>query len=330
MRTHLPFLKIEPNCLTEYWLAYDYDNQSEYATTASYKNRHDITCEQSTVKGELSFHAIRRLRRAINLLVAISPRKKQEYFDRPGWYWYRLGFLTLKLPGPQGDISDETIKRQALMPYLQDLRRKYGLRHYIWKAEAQGNGNIHFHLTINTFIRYDHLRTLWNKHLNKLGFIDLYQKRMQEFHSGGFTLREDLLGHWPRERQEQAYDRGMATNWTDPNSTDIHAVKNIRKMASYMVKYMCKNEPDRRKIKGKIWDCSKSLKQKVDCTLELDTQHSREWNLLKSKLPKSVRKLDYSTILLTHPDKIMHLLPPKMKAAYQDYLTQIKHTEPFP
>lgn len=44
------------------------------------------------------------------------------------------------------------------------------LENYIWRAETQENGNIHFHLLADTFLNQHMLRRVWNNYLCKLGY----------------------------------------------------------------------------------------------------------------------------------------------------------------
>lgn len=149
---------------------------------------------------------------------------------------------------------------------------KYELN-YVWKAERQKSkeqacdvvlinsneeinnskrGNIHFHLVIDKFIWYADIRDIWNEFMHKLGYIDDYRKNMQEWHKDGFRVREDLLQYrtdgkhntkqiWPLENQQKAYQYGIETNWSNPNSTDIHSVRKVDDLAAYLCKYMAKD-----------------------------------------------------------------------------------------
>ena len=89
--------------------------------------------------------------------------------------------------------------------------------------------------------------------------IDEYKREQEEFHKDGFRLRSDMIEYWPEEAQRKAYEFGKFTNWNEPNTIDIHSVKNIKNLAAYLIKYMSKNEEGRREIQGKIWGCSKNL-----------------------------------------------------------------------
>lgn len=153
-------------------------------------------------------------------------------------------FVTLTLPAQQTHTDNE-IKRKCLTPFIATLQRKFNVWHYFWRAESQKNGNIHFHLIIDSFIAHGRLRAEWNACINKLGYVDRFQAKYQH---------------------------------SNPNSTDIHSFKNIHSPASYVIKYCCKQD-GYRKIDGRIHGCSDGLKvlkpyeQLIDHKLALFLHH---------------------------------------------------------
>lgn len=82
------------------------------------------------------------------------------------------------------------------------------MERYIWRAEAQENGNIHFHITTDVYIPQMGLRKDWNSCCDILGYTTRFE-----------------IKHGHRE----------------PNSTDVHSVKHVRSLVSYLAKYLGKN-----------------------------------------------------------------------------------------
>jgi hypothetical protein len=77
--------------------------------------------------------------------------------------------ITLTLPTAQ-QHSDAEINRACLQPWLQMMRRDHGVEHYAWRAEAQENGNLHYHIILDRYIP-KHLITLsWNQCIDVLGY----------------------------------------------------------------------------------------------------------------------------------------------------------------
>lgn len=152
----------------------------------------------------------------------------------------QLTFATLTLPYKQFH-KDNVIKRKCLSPMIDWLKDECNICFYIWRAEPQENGNIHFHLLLDRFVDWRALREKWNQLLNRLEYIDAFEQKH---------------GH------------------RDPNSTDIHSLRKIDNIAAYLVKYMTKKEV-RRKIDGRLWGCCKEF-HKVKAPKVYFTDYLRE------------------------------------------------------
>lgn len=171
-------------------------------------------------------------------------------------------FTTLTLPSIQVH-SDEFIRRYLLGDFLRLIKQKYSVVNYIWKAEAQNNGNIHFHIladaylpnTVSEFIpdtdvylETGEINKLWNAILDRYGYIDNYRFLMFKNYNEGKIKAEKLAF--------QVYNM-----WSQPNSTDVHALKSKTKPEAYINKYIAKPEPNKRKITGRLVGCSDTLKE---------------------------------------------------------------------
>jgi hypothetical protein len=132
--------------------------------------------------------------------------------------------------------------KNIVSPMLNYLRKHYKLNNYIWRAEKQKNGNIHYHLITDVFIPHWDLRKKWNQYLQNLGYITRYAEAQYLWHKNGFTPHEDMLSTWPLAAQYNAYCRGFSENWNEPNSTDIHCTKRIKNLKKYLCKYLTKND----------------------------------------------------------------------------------------
>lgn len=85
-------------------------------------------------------------------------------------------FITVTLPSDQ-QHSDRQINRECWQPFLAYLKRHHGIEHYFWRAEAQANGRLHYHLLTDRYIRAEDLQHAWNKSINRLGYVDRYYER---------------------------------------------------------------------------------------------------------------------------------------------------------
>ncbi|QJW92486.1 hypothetical protein HNV11_23735 (plasmid) [Spirosoma taeanense] len=209
-------------------------------------------------------------------------------------------FVTLTLPARQMH-DDNFIKRNLLNRFIINLKLQSGVEHYFWRAEPQKNGNIHFHLLVDRWIHWRSIRHDWNKILAEHGYIEAYKKVQEAKHAKGYTpdrkeyfarlnaLREfsqhtkqpfdqKAAGVKVQAAMRKAYEEGIKTGWTDPNSTDIHAIEKVESLTAYVVKYVTKtdgadkvrdlNEDQTeeitttrvRKIDGRIWGCSDGIR----------------------------------------------------------------------
>lgn len=137
----------------------------------------------------------------------------------------RLAMITLTLSAPQCH-TDQEIKRELLNHFLITAKRRWCVDNYIWKAELQKRGAIHFHIIVDTFVDSSELRNVWNDIQNKLGYIDIFEAKH---------------GH------------------RTPNSTDIKLLRNVRQAAIYARKYVAK-EGDLREGFGRAWGSSDYIK----------------------------------------------------------------------
>jgi hypothetical protein len=165
-----------------------------------------LTSGFNQVNGNGSMATRSKISNAVNWLLFLSDKKKvfvrklNKYFD------FRLTFITLTLSNKQFH-DDDYIKRNMLAAFIRWMERKHQGVFWLWKAEAQQNGNIHFHITTNVFIHWRTIRHKWN---------------------------EIQLAH------------GYLTNTDDGNyigtvnSTDVHAVYNVQSIGFYIAKYFTK------------------------------------------------------------------------------------------
>jgi len=135
--------------------------------------------------------------------------------------------------------------------FLQHFKRPWHkrklsepIKSYIWKAELQARGQLHYHLTTNSFLHFAEIRRVWNDLQKSRGWLDEYHQK---------------TGHW------------------DANSTDVHSVYRIKDVGRYLGKYIAKQEfrqsaanPEAGfpsllvpvRLDAKVWGCSDDLKGK--------------------------------------------------------------------
>lgn len=231
------------------------------------KNTHD---------GKLSKKATTKLVNSVNWLVASA--KKKWYYDtaRKKHFSFRINFVTLTLPSSIQQISDHKFKSVLLHNFINQCRFHYDLKNFVWKVEAQANGNIHAHITSDTYLPWAGIRRIWNQILLKNGLLDLYQNKHRSMSFEDYNKAYNSKAEYSEKLMRKRFDTGVAADWADPNSTDVHAVYKVKDIGAYLAKYMSKKEEDRRGIMGRLWSCSYNISQanKLYVNLPMDMDGS--------------------------------------------------------
>lgn len=232
--------------------------------------------KENKPKEQMSRKAIRRLTNSVNWLVASA--KQKWIFDKSlkKRFSFKVNFITLTLPTLDHDITDNQFKKDLLHNFINTCRVAYGLKNYVWKVEAQENGNIHVHFTTDTFIHWKDVRNVWNRILLKKGIIQAYQNKHINMSFEDYCNLYNPTGEKDIQSLKRAFAHGQDTNWTDPNSTDVHAVHKVKDIAAYLAKYMSKKDEDRRPIKGRLWGCSYNLSESNKLVVEIQGHEDTE------------------------------------------------------
>ena len=246
--------KFNPHCVVAY-PSFELFNTVRGYDSESQKN---LQCK-GTVKGTLSYASAKRMHNLVtNWFFCVKAIKKKN----ESWSKY-LTFVTLTLSAKQFH-SDREIKRKMLNRFIIESGRKWGVKTYIWKAEKQKNGNIHFHLLYDRYIDWQDIRNVWNKIQEDNGYID----KFYEEH-----------GH------------------RNPNSSDIHGLykdKNnqlIGNLGSYIAKYFSKKEDQKHLlVDGKVWGRSKNLTKLGFFSEYEDSQLHEIWEYFQTLNVKKVKE----------------------------------------
>lgn len=203
-----------------------------------------------------------RLKNAINWMLLFADKKRVYSKSKKTSFFFRLAFITLTLSDKQNH-TDDYLKEKMLQPFLYWLTRYYNCL-YVWKAESQLNGNIHFHITVDTFIPWKSVRAKWNKLLAKQNYCKVMQDGSNDKGDAATQIKSVL------NEKQCANDIGGYMSKKDRIALkDIEAIKNKR--AGYEDSMVhCKFNPEmepgkqdknwyKRVINGRLWGCSESL-----------------------------------------------------------------------
>ena len=288
--TLIPTLAIHPHQINFYneihWEPFKPSrNKISYPGQNNEHGAEHLLQSKRTAQGKVSKVAKRKMSKSIDYLLLLANEKYIEPYMTGKAFNFKVAFITLTLPSAQIH-EDNEIKRKCLNSFIIEIQKRYKVKNYVWRAELQQNGNIHFHLLIDKFIHWNEIRNRWNRIINKLGYVDRYREKMKEFFKSGFQIRTDLEKNWSIEKQKASYKRNKLTDFTNPNSTDIHSLKKIRNIKLYLTKYLTKNpgtseqitdnEDNTRQQNGRIWGASNNLQNLKGCQIQLDSELEQE------------------------------------------------------
>lgn len=217
---------------------------------------------------ELSKKAQSRIKEKISWLYELSKSKTIIPTKGKPLYSFKMNFITLTLPALQSHPTSE-ITATCLNQFLTECKAKFGLANYVWRLEFQKNGNAHYHIATDSYIDYTSAKLIWNRCLNKLGYVAKYQEKMQGMSFEQYRELYSNNGEVPFNVLRERFGRGCATRWDSPNTVDVRAVGSARNIAFYISKYITKKsdeklnpivaqrEPSETNLR--LWYCSKSL-----------------------------------------------------------------------
>lgn len=223
-----------------------------------------------------SKQSIKGMTNAINWMFLFSEKKniysKKPFINNKGElqhnFKFRLAFITLTMPGEQVH-SDEYIKKHMLQPFLYWLTRYY-TANYVWKAETQLNGNIHFHITIDTFVHWRSIRAKWNSICAKHNYCKFYQEEGTNDKGNAATQIKAI-------RNEDGIARiigGYLTKGSIEEKEHQQLKKNREQKLQEIIEkgnYISCNIQNRmhytRFVEGRVWGCTEALSN-INCFLD--------------------------------------------------------------
>jgi len=270
-------------------------------------------------KGKLSKHSKRRIISKVNWLALNSKERNVKLNNGHVIKNFKISIITLTLPTKLKHTGKE-LTRKGLNQFLTTMRKKFGFNNYVWKAELQENGNIHYHICADKVIHYRIIRKYWNAILSKLGYISAYQRKFALM-SKEYYINYNISRYGgDRETWGRRYHYGVSTGWKDPNTTDVKSVTSADKVAAYISKYLSKDLSKNKKAKAKIkdviqemgrfWSCSHSLSKLGNVRLCVDDNTRAIFNYLKKMSDIHIFQNDFVECLmfgrLKLPAKLIH------------------------
>ena len=267
-----------------------FDKNERYYNNQNNKDL-EVLFSKERENNVISANSKRKLWYALMTLKAISAPQRAYSFITCKSFKFLLNFITLTLPALNFDYNDLWLKRNVLNNFWSNIKYKYNLSHYVSKYESQKNGNLHIHITTNTYIHYQDLNRIWNRCLESTNLIDLYKNKF---------------------------------NNHNPNSTDIHSVMKLNSIYQEFLKYVQKQDKDRRTIKGRLWSCSKSLEFNNRLHFSISPDLFYDYKYIEKRFVDNCFKSDYFECYLFNNPYIFSKLPKSFMDKYYHHLELIK------
>lgn len=241
--TYPSAFQIRKNCIIEYIDPSYYQKGNKPQTEAK---------KPITQSGEFSSTSKRKMKKTLDLWIYSNEIYKPKY-----------SFVTLTLSGKM-DKNENHYK--MLKKFIEEMQYRYAAANYVWKAEYQENGNVHYHILFDEEIQWKSVRKCWNKIQSK--YVDEYQLKMKLKYKKGYyydTEMKDSNGNTVNEEtQLNRYKKGNKANFRNPNSTDVKIETEVEKIEKYINKYLNKKEEEKQNTDTKkinrYWGCNDKLR----------------------------------------------------------------------
>lgn len=273
-------------------------------------------------------------------------------------YSYKLKLNVITLTLTQEQFHDDSFfKRKLYKNFIDALRKRYPGLSYVWRAETQENGNLHFHILTDHYIPIWYVNGLWLGILRRHGYKTTVEK--PDPHNMGETVWVNLnpvdvekvrnekdLGRYIRKYMAKGLDdstlpelrKKLQTLYKEihfcSSATDRHTlsidIAKIKKAVSIM---------ERRKVIGKIWGCSDNLVLKpyrsaVDWITEEDRERLLSLKEIHSEKYTKVLGIESFTLFLNgfsqeFTDKLLeyyNAVFPKNKCPFVEFYSDSNYT----
>jgi hypothetical protein len=274
--------------------------------------------------GRVSEKSAKRIKDAMNWLMFFSKRKYVFSKEKGKGFYFKLNFITLTLSSAQMH-SDSYIVNHMLQPFLRWLQRSHGVVNYIWKAEAQENGNIHFHITTNKFIHYKSIAGKWDELQLSHNYITVDEHAQFKSQSPSTQIKsvvqdKAIVGYMTKYISKGIEERKSCSSKKALEfvACGVEAELAYASICSVGMPFV------KRSVTCKVWGCNYSL-SRINCTLtETNCDFWREKQIFTDNFCDHVRSEKYYTMWFTRIKSSLWLsdaVTDQLKKAYEMFMT---------
>lgn len=190
-------------------------------------------------------------------------------------------FCTLTLTGDYPPEFTDKDCNKMFNVWLTKIRKIYGKFNYLWVAEKQKNGRLHYHLITDKFIHINSCQYHWLKTLKTYGFT--VRTDLQDIRKNGFTYKGES-GKQIKRFKENPLDVKQVRPYYSKSTKKPFSV--LKAIGRYITKYISKNDSE---IFAQLWNCSVSISHIATGIVKIMTQETFE---MLVEQQKKLTKLD--------------------------------------
>jgi hypothetical protein len=308
----MPKISMKPNQITLFneVLYKDFETQQLKSLCGSTGYR---TVQKSFHNFNLSINGNRSIKQKINWLYSLSAPRTIKTYSGKVIYKFKMNFLTLTLPSTQQHPTAE-ITKICFNQFITEMRQRCNLTNYVWRLEFQKNKNVHYHIATDCYIDYFFAQKVWNRIINKLNYVDVYQAKFQKL-----TLHQ----YWNEQSKgkfdnfavyKKRFENGVNCNWTNPHTIDTKNCTSSDSISSYISKYFSKNDiaavrcNDLDNVENskslRLWFCSRSLSVLKSICSYVENTEINFFELLKNEAAARIVEIKYATCLFFDFNKL--------------------------
>jgi len=217
---------------------------------------------------EISAPAQKNLRDKVTWLYHLARSRYTKTYNGKEIFNFKINFLTLTLPSKQIHPTTQ-ITADCFNQFLTEIRQRTKMENYVWRLEFQANGNVHYHIVTDTYIDYFLCQKIWNRIINKLGYVDAFASKMKSLTMVEYweVYGKSLPENWADCQRK--YLQGRALGWQNPPSVDVKVCTSAKSIGLYISKYFSKKEKsgcikndldnEENSFSLRLWFCSRSL-----------------------------------------------------------------------
>ena len=203
-------------------------------------------------------------------------------------------FITLTLPADQ-EHTDQFITKNLLGGFLNMCRKENVLRNYVWRAEKQKRGNIHYHIITDCIVSNSLIYRIWLRQCSKFGYLKKYSDKFSKMSFREYQFSQQSTGA-SRERLLYRYNKGEKNNWEKPNCTDVKNVEGTDGIIKYLSKYLSKENNSDNIVKGRVWAASEGVRAAAEVLYKNQEFNKTAYEHAEQILRKEVEVFDFCEV----------------------------------